>query len=158
MVDTCLMNRGGTSKESRPESGWSADSADDQHAEWLEKWTPACPIGNPQRLCTLVGYREREPGRLQLRALVRPSTDGICEAIVEEDEHTVRVRVLVCYQERDQDEDIASFWNCPVHVYLEKPLNGRKVIDVDSEQALPLFVPSWGRDPRARPRPAPRTA
>jgi hypothetical protein len=146
-----------TTGESGAEDGWSADSADDQHAEWLEKWAPACPIGNPQRLCTLVGYREREPRRLQLRALVRPSIDGICEAIVEEDEHTVHVRVLACSEESDEDDDNREFWNCPVHVHLEKPLNGRKVIDVDSEQALPLFVPTWERDSQARPSPAPRT-
>ena len=53
-------------------------------------------MGSPQRPATLVGYREREPGRLQLRAVLRAGTEGICDAIVEEDDETVRVRVLLC--------------------------------------------------------------
>lgn len=115
-----------------------ADWTDKERAAWLDQWAPACPIGNPQRACTCVGYRERDPGRLQLRVIVHPRTEGACKAIVEENDDEIRVRVLVCYQEVDEDE----YMNCPIHVYLEKPLNARAVIDVDSGEVLPLFVPS----------------
>jgi hypothetical protein len=40
----------------------------------------------PDRSATLVGYREREPGRLHLRAVLRGRTEGVCDAIVEEDQ------------------------------------------------------------------------
>jgi hypothetical protein len=122
---------------------WPADTADDEHAEWLDKWMPKCPIGNPQRLCTCLGFREREPGRLQLRMALLPGTEGVCDTIVDEREDAVYVRVIVCYEESDDDEQKDEYLNCPVHVYLEKPLNGRAVIDVDTDRALPLFVPNW---------------
>jgi hypothetical protein len=91
------------------------------------------------RVC--LGFREREPGRLQLRVPLRIG-EGVCEVVVEEDEHTVFVRVIVCYDENDLDDD-REYVNCPTHVYLEQPLNGRTVTDVETEQPLPLFVPSW---------------
>jgi hypothetical protein len=120
---------------------WSTQWIDDERAEWREKWAPKCPIGNPQRVGRCLAYREREPGRLQLRVLLLSSTEGICEAIVDEDEDSVKVRVILCYEEgNDADPE---YIDCPVHVYLEKPLNGRDVIDVDNERALPLYVPSW---------------
>jgi hypothetical protein len=61
----------------------------------------------------------------------------------EEDDDAVYVRVILCWDEDDEDERGVEHVNCPVHVYLEKPLNGRTVIDVDRETALPLFVPDW---------------
>lgn len=111
---------------------------EDARVEWCETWAPNCPIGNPQRVATLVGYREREPGRLQLRAVLRGNTEGVCDAIVEEDESTVRVRVLLCWEDGAEHFKDRDYVDCPVHVYLEKPLNGRTVIEVDEEQPLPL--------------------
>ncbi|MDQ6777260.1 MAG: hypothetical protein M3071_13820 [Actinomycetota bacterium] len=69
--------------------------------------------------------------------------EGICAALVEEDEDNVYVRVIMCYEELDADTEDHECWDCPVHVYLEKPLNGRAVIDVQTDRALPLFVPDW---------------
>jgi hypothetical protein len=116
---------------------------DDERAAWLEKWAPKCPIGNPQRLRMCVGYREREPGRLQLRVpLTR--TEGVCEVIVEEHEETILVRVLVCYEEDPDDDLRPEYVDCPVHVYLDQPLNDRAVIDEDTREPLALFVPHWG--------------
>jgi hypothetical protein len=114
---------------------------EDEHAASLYTWAPRCPIGNPQRVAQLVGYREREPGRLQLRAVMHTS-EGICEAIAEEDEQSVRVRVLLCYEDDDDSED-GEYLNCPVHVYLEAPLNGRTVVAVDMDRPLPLYAPKW---------------
>jgi hypothetical protein len=115
---------------------------DEERAAWLEKWAPDCPIGNPQRVRTCVGYREREPGRLQLRVpLAR--TEGVCEVIVAEDEEKILVRVLVCYEEDEDDEPRPEYVNCPVHVYLDQPLNDRAVVDEETTEELPLFVPHW---------------
>jgi hypothetical protein len=101
-----------------------------------------CPIGLPQRRCRCLAYREREPGRLQLR-VVMSTCDGICDAIVEECEDRVYVRVVLCYD--DSVEPTADqYANCPTHVYLEKPLGERKVIDAETDRVLPLFVPNWG--------------
>jgi hypothetical protein len=126
---------------------WADDSIeewdDEAHAAWCETWAPRCPIGNPRRPAKLVGHREREPGRLQLRAILRARTEGICHAIVEEDEHEVRVRVLLCWEDSDAHWADRDYMDCPVHVYLETPLNGRTVIAVDDEAPLPLFVPDW---------------
>ena len=123
----------------------------DGRAAWCEQWAPKCPIGNPQRLAVLVGYREREPGRLQLR-VVMSGHDGVCHALTEEDENTVRVRVLLCYEETSQDLEDPDYVNCPVHVYLDNPLNGRTVIAVDDDQPLPLYRPKWEAEHNRRVR------
>ncbi|HWF25613.1 MAG TPA: hypothetical protein VG275_09205 [Solirubrobacteraceae bacterium] len=117
-----------------------------EHAAWLEKWAPRCPDGKPQRVRECLGYREREPGRLQLRVALTLG-EGVCNAIVDERPDAVHVRLLVYYHE-DEDEEYdpkAEYWNCPVHVYLEHPLNGRKVIDVETDREVPLYVPTWGQ-------------
>jgi hypothetical protein len=119
-----------------------ADCRDDDHALWCAQWTSPCPEGRPQRVGTCLGHREREPGRLQVRvALCRG--EGVCDVIVEEDEDTVRVRLLVCYDERVKLGEDREYINCPVHVYLDKPLGGRTVIDVQTDEAVPVFVPDW---------------
>jgi hypothetical protein len=115
---------------------------DEKPAGWLEKWAPDCPIGNPQRVRTCVGYREREPGRLQLRVPLA-GTEGLCEVIVEEHEEKILVRVLVCHEEDEEREPGPEYVDCPVHVYLDEPLNGRVVIDEETGEALALFVPRW---------------
>ena len=101
-----------------------------------------CPIGLPQRQVLCLAYREREPGRLQLR--VEMSLDeGICDAIAEECDDRVFVRVMMCYDPNEPRED-DTLMNCPVHVYLEQPLGDRKVIDAATGDELPLHVPTWG--------------
>ena len=113
---------------------------DDERGEWLEKW-PRRPDGRPSVPRKILAYREREPGRLQLRVPLR-GDEGVCDVVVDEDEKTVRVRALVCYDEEDGPGSHERV-NCPVHVYLDRPLQGRQVVDVQTGAALPLFVPSW---------------
>ena len=120
-----------------------SDALDDERAEWLEKWAPRCPDGRPSVPRRIIAYREREPGRLQLRVPLGGSDQGVCEVVVEEDEKTVRVRALVCYDDDDDQSGSLERVNCPVHVYLDRPLEGRQVVDVETGAALPLFVPSW---------------
>ena len=58
-----------------PSSQWTADEYGelspawdaDAHAEWREKWAPAWPDENPQRLLRALGFRERNVGDLELR-------------------------------------------------------------------------------------------
>jgi hypothetical protein len=119
---------------------WSA-ARDDEHAAWMQKWAPRCPLGNPSFPRKIIACREREPGRLQLRVALSVE-EGICEVVVEEDEKTVRVRALICYDE-DDPPGRREFVNCPVHVYLDRPLKDREVVDVQTGAVLPLFVPSW---------------
>jgi len=131
------------SRDPHPNHWNEAEFPDDAHARWLEKWAPECPIGLPQRVAVCLGQREREPGRLQLRVAMCGG-EGICETIVEEAEDTVRVRVLLCYdEERVAEYGKREYVNCPVHVYLESPLAGRTVIDVQTDEPVPLFVPDW---------------
>lgn len=90
---------------------------------------------------------EREPGRLQLRINLYSSpigTEGVCDVLVKEEERDVFVKVLVCWPEADPATQEAFFieedpavreeqirWmNCPYHVYLDAPLNGRTVRDM----------------------------
>jgi hypothetical protein len=137
------MGTGWSDEDFDDESGGGWNNARHDDDAWLDRWAPKCPIRNVQRVGRLLGYREREPGRLQLRVAIRPRTDGVCEAIVEECEATVQVRVLLCFEDRDESWDDREYWDCPVHVYLEKPLADRTVIAVDGDEGLPLYAPRW---------------
>lgn len=74
---------------------------------------------------------------------MRPATDGVCEVIAEETEEIVQVRVLLCFEDRDESWDDREGWDRPVHTYLDKPLGNRSVIDVDTRKPLPLHAPRW---------------
>jgi hypothetical protein len=125
------------------EDDWPSGWDDPKRTAWMDKWAPRCPIRNPQRVGHLLGYREREPGRLQLRVSMRPRTDGVCDAIVEETDDAVHVRVMLCFEDREDSWEDREYWDCPVHVDLERPLGDRPVITADHGEALPLFVPNW---------------
>jgi hypothetical protein len=128
------------------------------HARWLEKWAPACPDGNAQRLRHALGFRERNTCELELRVPLGGDDGGVCDVIVDERDDEVYVRVLVCY--REDDEQLSrdrEYLDCPVRTWLERPLGERAVIDVDSDEELPavhVAVPEQ-RDP-ARLRLPPR--
>jgi hypothetical protein len=116
------------------------------HAEWCAKWAPPCPVGNPQRLRRALGFRERNVAELELRVPFNLSEhEGACQVIVDERDDEVYVRVAVCY---DEDEDDVrprrrEYVDCPVRVWLDRPLGDRAVIDVDDDEELPLCVPEY---------------
>jgi hypothetical protein len=121
------------------------------HSEWCQKWAPPCPVGNPQRLRRALGFRERNVAELELRVpLSRSEPEGACQVIVDEREDQVYVRILVCYEdEEDEGEDDVrppprrEYVDCPVRVWLGRPLGERAVIDVDDDEELPLYVPKY---------------
>jgi hypothetical protein len=81
-----------------------------------------------------IGYREREPRRLQLRiALVRD--EHVDEIVVAEDDETVVVYATVC---RAVDPAGGDECDVPHHVYLEQPLGDRAVIDGTTGERLQL--------------------
>ncbi len=121
---------------------------DVRHAEWCEKWCPRCPDGKPQRLRRALGFRERNECELELRVVLAEGEHGACAVIVDEQADEVFVRVLVCYDEPEDDRPLASreavVW--PVRVWLDEPLGDRAVIDEDSDEELDLFTFSWDED------------
>src|SRR3954469_2182327 len=68
---------------------------------------------------------EREPGRLQLRVVVG-SEEHVDEILVAEDDHIVAVLVTVCMPVAGP---LGEQCDVPCHVYLDRPLGTRKVID-----------------------------
>ena len=77
-----------------------------------------------------------------------PSETHVCQVIVDERDDEVYVRVLLCYEdEGDEDEDLRprrhEYIDCPVRVWLDRPLGKRAVIDVDDDEELPLYVPKY---------------
>jgi hypothetical protein len=121
------------------------------HAQWCEKWAPPCPAGNPVRVRRALGFRERSVGELELRVALGGDDNGVCQVIVDEQDDEVYVRVAVCFRDEDEDEyedeearrRRREYLDCPVRVWLEKPLGTRAVIDVDSDEELPLFTPAY---------------
>jgi hypothetical protein len=77
----------------------------------------------------------------------------VCDVIVDERDDEIYVRVLVC-QDHDDDRPRRQrdYMDCPVRTWLERPLGGRAVIDVDSDEELPLFIPGWDREPQEESR------
>jgi hypothetical protein len=141
------------------------DQQDERHAghvdaAWLERWAPPCPDGSPQRLCEILGFRLKGADYLQLRVVLTPSDHGVCQAIIEEHEDRIYVRALVCFDEDrvalDRRSSMRDETDCPCNVWLDAPLDERVVIDVDSGEPLPLFIPHWDTDEPSLyvPRPA----
>jgi hypothetical protein len=80
-----------------------------------------------------VGYMEREPGRLQLRLELR-GDDHVDEIVVAEDERAVVAFATVCTSAAGGAESVCEV---PCHVYLERPLGERTVIDGTSGSDVP---------------------
>jgi hypothetical protein len=66
----------------------------------------------------------------------------VCQVVVEEHDQEVYVRVLVCRDLERSAPGPRDYIDCPVRAWLDKPLGERAVIDVDSDEELPLFIPS----------------
>jgi hypothetical protein len=82
-----------------------------------------------------VGYMEREPGRLQLR-FVLAGDEHVDEIVVAEDDDAVVVLATVCTSVAGEQGDECEG---PWHVYLERPLGKRVVIDGSVGRAVPYY-------------------
>jgi hypothetical protein len=118
-------------------------------ADWLAKWAPPCPDGNPQRLCEIVAFRLKGEDYLQVRVILRRDEDsGVCQLIVDEHADRIYVRAIACRSH--EDDRSASSWlqtdeiDCGCNWWLDAPLGERIVIDVDTGRELPLLIPRWG--------------
>lgn len=111
-----------------------------------------CPDGQQQRLCHPLGFRERNVGELELRVLLGPGDDGVCQVIVEERGDEVYVRVLAHVRDEDdaRGDHIHSYIDCPVRVDLDEPLGERAVVDYDRDEELPLYRPRYLNNARQR--------
>ena len=74
---------------------------------------------------------------------------GVCRVILDERDDEIYVRVLVCCCD-DRDDDDADgdrrdreYTGWPVRVWLKRPLGERAVIDVDTDEELPLYTPEY---------------
>jgi hypothetical protein len=99
-----------------------------------ESWEP--PFDEtPRRLGPrgCVAHREREPGRLQLRFVLSLDED-MHEIVVVENEDSVQVFAIVCGPVTSRSSERVD---APWHVYLERPLGRRRVIDALSGRDVP---------------------
>jgi hypothetical protein len=79
------------------------------------------------------GHMEREPGRLQLRYATTVS-EHIDDVLVVEDEEAVVVFATVCTPVVNRERHLMEG---PFHVYLDRPLGGRIVIDGVTGREVP---------------------
>ncbi len=89
---------------------------------------------NWPRVC--VGHMEREPGRLQLRDVIALG-EGLCDIEVVETEETVTVYGFICAGEDEAPVDLRVTGDCPYHVYLDRPLGDRRVVDGHLGREIP---------------------
>jgi hypothetical protein len=109
----------------------------------IARWAPPCPAGHPQRPTAAIAHRDKLGGLIQLRAIMHPS-DGICSVVIQESVDLVLVRVILCRPEDTwDDDDDSELFNCPVRVWLDEPLDGRVIIDVETGLRLPPHEPQW---------------
>jgi hypothetical protein len=80
-----------------------------------------------------VGYMEREPGRLQLRYVLR-GDQHVDDIVVAEDDDAVVVFATVCMSLAGSSGEACEV---PFHVYLDRPLGDRTVIDGVSDKPVP---------------------
>jgi len=113
------------------------------HEKWLEKWAPPCH----RRVRRALGFWERSIRELELRVALDGDDRGVCRVILDERDDEVHVRVLVCCCDDDDDDEgsqrYREYTDCPVRVWLKQPLGKRAVIDVDSDDELPLYIPQY---------------
>jgi hypothetical protein len=96
------------------------------------------------RLRHPLGFRERSIGELELRVALGGIDQGVCNVIVDERDDEVYVRVFVHIDPSDYEaRRDREYVNWPVRVWLDRPLGERAVIDVDTDEELPLFTPAY---------------
>jgi hypothetical protein len=104
---------------------------------------PVCPIALPQNARECLGYRERDPGRLQLR-IPMLYDEGVCDVALDEHPSHIVVRVVVCRRDDDDERSwYPGFAEERTHTYLEAPLGDRTVIDFETGKPIPFYVPTW---------------
>jgi hypothetical protein len=81
-----------------------------------------------------VGYMEREAGRLQVRFVLR-GDEHVDDIVVAEDDAEVVVFATVCTAVAG---DGGNAWEGPWHVYLDRPLGDRTVVDGSSGASVPF--------------------
>lgn len=104
---------------------------------------PCCPRGFEQRERACLGYYERETLRLQIRVLIRDN-EGICAALVEENDESVAIRLIVC--ESDDPSDwllYDGYADERHHVTIARPLGNRTVVDYVTGRPMSFYVPTW---------------
>ena len=75
----------------------------------------------------------------------RHAARRVCQTIVEERGEEVFVRVLVCRHDEDDGSvrrDM-KYMDCPVRLWLDRPLGERAVIDLDTDEEVPLYTPLY---------------
>jgi hypothetical protein len=98
-----------------------------------------------------VGYMEREPGRLQVRYVLR-GDEHVDDIVVAEDDSVVVVFATVCTSVTGEEGELMEG---PWHVYLDEPLGDRTVIDGTCGREVPyknVWAEMEAEDARAERR------
>jgi hypothetical protein len=103
---------------------------------------PISPLGLSQVARRCLGYCEREPLRLQLRVALL-YTEEVCDVAVDERASHV-VRVVICWHDDLPDGYLEpGFAEERTHTYLQEPLAARPLLDFETGEPVPFYVPTW---------------
>jgi hypothetical protein len=123
----------------RRRADWDCDS--DGALDGTAESFPSCPLGLPQVARECLGFYERGPARLQLR-FGAMDNEGLCDVVVDEGPDQVAVRIVLCSKE-DEHLGYDGLAEERAHVGLERPLGGRTVIDLETGEPIPFYVPTY---------------
>ena len=93
--------------------------------------------------------REPAPAATALRPL--RGRGGVCDVEIEEEDDAVTVCGFICAGEDEEPVDHSESCDCPVHVYLERPLGERVVIGGPPGRRVP-YRNVWEESGRQRAR------
>jgi hypothetical protein len=131
---------------------WPEEWNEDLRALWCDRWQPNwCPVGNQQIRGRPLGFSKQTACELELRVALRRD-EGVCQVIVDELGDEVYVLVITCYEEEEPEHELPAplgeRLDCPVRVWLDRPLGDRAVINVDTDKELDLYTPAYGNGMR----------
>ena len=107
-----------------------------QDGGWRDGWTVGCPLGHPQRLVALLGYRLTAIDCLQVRVLLGRGDGGVCQMFIEQSAECIYVSAVACWEPSDPPPGRADT-DVGCRVWLDEPLGTRTVVDIDRDVELP---------------------
>jgi hypothetical protein len=107
-----------------------------------DRWLPYCPAHHPVEPKELLGYTILSPRLLRVEVSMRGFED-VCDVVVDEGPDLIRVRATACANFHNHPVFRRSALGDPSVITLNEALGDRVVIDYETEEPVPVYVPPY---------------